>query len=984
MIYLDAIPENETRILSCSDSSNHANGSFWVSIYPESDGFPGEPWSFTYVDAEGNPHTLKADWGVGAGGWTPYTITYDGTWLIMYLGAEPVIIEEAADLELSTATFPVWIGNSASQGFTGKLDNFLLYDRALTEEEIYNYIKQYIFFRDLNEETIYADPGDTIVLTAKAKAPFLNYLFKKGEVVLQEGVDSTLVINGLKPEDFGAYTCVIFNCTDEQTKTFIVEQNCQPSDLQITGQTGDLYVYENGSVQFGVQVTGGSESTVYDWFFKGKPIDRHSWQMGLEEVSEADTGYYYCRILEPCDTFYSDSIYLGLLPGDVYPYVDTSGILIHYGFNGNFTDSTIHTGPATMQNVQFDSGLFSLPNTAVSFPAPQGSLEIEDTSYLDLNMPFSIILLLKTDALPGSTTPILSKPGTDTGSHGNYSLYVHPDGYLSFDVTGDDNIQYTCTSATPLQPGRWHMVLAYFDNSEIGLMIDENQWNATSMNGTGLITNQNNLVIGNLSDETPGLCIDELWMYNRGMKPEFPAFINLFRPRTEVYHLTESACPPDEVVLSAYAYGPFLQYRFYRDTVTLQEGLSSSCVLQIGDEADLGDYYCDVYNAYDTITLRLSVESDKLYEGLYLYDSNDDVEFYTEHDDVHLSFYVSTNFGGLVYEMYHNGELIVSGTYSGSVDFGSGVTLDNSMEGAFLVKFDTNGKAVWAKNMQSESGFAETFDVSVDDLDRIYLTGMYLSDMRFDTFSIGYQEDLREEIFLTRFDAAGNCTMLRSYGSTGDGGDFGVCFEPVSDSVAYLMGLFGDELIMGKDTLVADPNSGGAGVSPNMFFCKMTPDGDPLQLAPAGIRSRSYSGEIMAAGEGQVIFAGMNEVSLVKKSSMATNITLAFAGLKTMTADTAGNPGTDPGTDPGTGLGASDEIESLFRVYPNPVSKTVYIQTTVASQFDLEIYSMDGVKISAYRHRIAYEVDVSSLTPGVYILKMYMEGEQAYGRLLVQ
>ena len=83
-------------------------------------------------------------------------------------------------------------------------------------------------------------------------------------------------------------------------------------------------------------------------------------------------------------------------------------------------------------------------------------------------------------------------------------------------------------------------------------------------------------------------------------------------------------------------------------------------------------------------------------------------------------------------------------------------------------------------------------------------------------------------------------------------------------------------------------------------------------------------------------------------------------------------------------MGESDEVASLFRIYPNPVSKTAYIQSTGTSQFDMEIYSLDGMKISTHRHSTSYEVDVSALTPGVYILKMFMEGEQAYGRLLVR
>ncbi len=69
-------------------------------------------------------------------------------------------------------------------------------------------------------------------------------------------------------------------------------------------------------------------------------------------------------------------------------------------------------------------------------------------------------------------------------------------------------------------------------------------------------------------------------------------------------------------------------------------------------------------------------------------------------------------------------------------------------------------------------------------------------------------------------------------------------------------------------------------------------------------------------------------------------------------------------------------------IYPNPVTGgKVYISTTKNQEKEIEIYNVLGKPVQKTRLR-GREMDVSSLTPGIYILKI-QEGKARATRKLV-
>jgi hypothetical protein len=63
-------------------------------------------------------------------------------------------------------------------------------------------------------------------------------------------------------------------------------------------------------------------------------------------------------------------------------------------------------------------------------------------------------------------------------------------------------------------------------------------------------------------------------------------------------------------------------------------------------------------------------------------------------------------------------------------------------------------------------------------------------------------------------------------------------------------------------------------------------------------------------------------------------------------------------------------IQSGIKIFPNPTSKQLTVQTPENSDFDVTIANVQGIKLGIYRFKdtSSFVLDVSSLTAGIYLL----------------
>ncbi len=1299
-IYLDSIPETETRIISKSDPEEPDSGSYWITVYPGPafDEINGYPWSFSYTDSNGNIHTHKAEWGMKSGAWMFYTITFDGNSVLMYLGLEPVAIFTTESTAILPNDQPLWLGNSVGSGFTGKMDDILLYNRVISGEELVRIDRQSYLRPDMDRPTIETCVGDSIELISKARGPFVQYRFIKGSQVIQDGIDSICKILVQSEEYLGEYTCVSYNCREERRQYFDVKQAYTPGDLTITIQPRDFYAYENSYFAVELWMEEPVENPFFQWYHDGNPVGQNHPRLTIPEFSVADTGTYYCEITDGCHRIYSDTVHGSLLPTDSNPIFDATSLVLHYPFSGNFNDITGNTGPAVIHSVVLDSGLFSRPLHAAYFGGPDSYLEIPDDPDLDIQDQLTIAFALRINTLPGQEEPLITKSDGIGDSIGNYGLFIDSDLKLIFAVTGEDGTVFKHISNTNLQLGKWHLIAATYNGDELNIGVDRKFTTPLSVPEGSLKTDDHPLVIGNRSNGSMAFAMDDLKLFHRAMPKEeiYPYHIAHY-PNVVVPSGDFSVCTGDTVVLEPDAWGPFIGWEILKDGVILQAGNPTSYVIPIISEEDLGTYVIHVHNGYKTREAKIEVESGKLYDDLSIWDPLQTEIYATAGEELIILFQTNHNYVGTSYEMYHNGELlpgvgkrytidqvtdadtgsyyfvivngcdriisdtvfliveglsyvdyevvgwdwtgnissagdsyfsrictgrdgsfyllghfggglkveeeevfssleddifivkysedgayqwskfmqstfhkgkgdlavdsegyvyvigsfwnsieiedttlstnmvagsgymvkynpmgemlwikelettrgvrcdnieidaldriylggnfsgslkidtievngawdqyanvmfvalldsagschwishavtdpfmdmfglidmelsksgevVASGTITGPSDFGNGVVLSTAIEAPFLVKYNQEGVAQWGTSLANDFSFAETFDVSVDDLDRIFLTGMHLGEIAFGEYSTESKGMVMEEIFLARFDSEGVCTALNSYGSLGEGGDFGVCYEPATDSTGYLLGMFGDTLVMKFDTLVAGPVSGGGGaISPNMFIAKLKDDGEPLVLKSAGVLGNHFFGEILVRDDGRLYFAGLNEGVSVKKGSSGESISVAFVGylehgivervgpleVVIISQETiclgdsinfmghwhkeAGSYSEKVSNPMDTDsiftlklvteicVSTEDALSTVsYMIYPNPASQVLFVKAPEGVPFDLQVYGISGNLVLQRTDQIEYELDIQDYQPGLYVLKLSGRGAVSIHKVLIE
>ncbi|HIP47909.1 MAG TPA: T9SS type A sorting domain-containing protein [Lutibacter sp.] len=67
-------------------------------------------------------------------------------------------------------------------------------------------------------------------------------------------------------------------------------------------------------------------------------------------------------------------------------------------------------------------------------------------------------------------------------------------------------------------------------------------------------------------------------------------------------------------------------------------------------------------------------------------------------------------------------------------------------------------------------------------------------------------------------------------------------------------------------------------------------------------------------------------------------------------------------------LGTNDFIEKSFNIYPNPVQKTLFVESENSSS--LELFNILGKQIYSNKNKKKYSIDMSNYTEGFYLLKV--------------
>jgi hypothetical protein len=161
------------------------------------------------------------------------------------------------------------------------------------------------------------------------------------------------------------------------------------------------------------------------------------------------------------------------------------------------------------------------------------------------------------------------------------------------------------------------------------------------------------------------------------------------------------------------------------------------------------------------------------------------------------------------------GNVYMTGTFIGITSFGNiSLTEAGGIDG-FITKFDTDGNAVWAKQISS-GGYDAGYSIKLDASGSPYVTGAFSNTASFGTTSL--TSDGGNDIFIAKYNASnGDLIWAKKFGGTNDqtGNDIGI----TASGNIYLAGSFFITANFGAHTLSAVGGLDG-------FVAKLNSTGD--------------------------------------------------------------------------------------------------------------------------------------------------------------
>ncbi|MFT6997814.1 MAG: gliding motility-associated-like protein [Cryomorphaceae bacterium] len=135
-----------------------------------------------------------------------------------------------------------------------------------------------------------------------------------------------------------------------------------------------------------------------------------------------------------------------------------------------------------------------------------------------------------------------------------------------------------------------------------------------------------------------------------------------------------------------------------------------------------------------------------------------------------------------------SGNVVITGQFSGTASFGA-LTLDatDGTNDAFIVKYDSNGNEQWAKQGMGES-LDRGLGITTDNSGAVYTTGQFSGNVSFDNT---YNNTIQNAIFLIKYSASGNEEWFR----WGGGSEESIAYDIASDgNSVFLTGDYGTTL----------------------------------------------------------------------------------------------------------------------------------------------------------------------------------------------
>jgi hypothetical protein len=190
------------------------------------------------------------------------------------------------------------------------------------------------------------------------------------------------------------------------------------------------------------------------------------------------------------------------------------------------------------------------------------------------------------------------------------------------------------------------------------------------------------------------------------------------------------------------------------------------------------------------------------------------------------------------------GNVLATGSFSGSVDFGGGPLTSAGASDIYLAKFDSEGNHLWSQRF-GDSDIQIPLGVATDGAGSVFITGMFYGTVDFGggpLIGAGGRD-----IFLAKFDPSGNHLWSHGFGD-----------EDSQESTGLALDGGGNVFITGWFDGTVDFGGGPLDVNGDLdvFLARFDPNGNHLWSQRFGGVTRQEAYDVAADGEGNVVITG--------------------------------------------------------------------------------------------------------------------------------
>lgn len=218
---------------------------------------------------------------------------------------------------------------------------------------------------------------------------------------------------------------------------------------------------------------------------------------------------------------------------------------------------------------------------------------------------------------------------------------------------------------------------------------------------------------------------------------------------------------------------------------------------------------------------------------------------------------------------------MIGNTNSSSISFDTitlATTADNgNSNNLFIVKYDVNRKAVWAKSIGCMSSAESANGIAVDANGNSYITGSFnCPTINFGSFTLTHSPGASDNMFVVKYDTNGNALWAKSAGGTSTNGSMLAVGNDISidaNGNTYVTGSFATpDIVFGNDTLI------NAGFGSD-FIVKYDINGNVLWAKYAGNSAYDPNNSIATDANGNSYLTGSFSTTMT-----LGGITLTSAG----------------------------------------------------------------------------------------------------------